>query len=484
MTTLTSGNILLIGSILLFVSIAVSKTSARFGVPTLLLFLFVGMFFGSDGVGIQFDDMREAQFVGMVALCIILFSGGMDTKFAEIKPIMGPGLMLSTVGVLLTALFTGAFVWWLSGMEWTNIHFALLPSLLLAATMSSTDSASVFAILRSQNINLKHNLRPMLELESGSNDPMAYMLTIVLLQFITAEVSGVGSILLSFAQQFVVGGAVGYGVGKLAVYVVNKLKIDNKSLYSIFMLAVAFFTFSFTDMLKGNGYLAVYLAGMMIGNSHIANRKEVATFFDGLTWLFQIVMFILLGLLVNPHEMIDVAAVALLIGAFMIFVGRPLSVMLSLLPFRNINIRSRLYVSWVGLRGAVPIIFATYPVVADIEGSHQIFNIVFFITLLSLMVQGTTLPVFARKLRLSAPMEKVGNDFGVELPEEIGTELTDLVVTAEMIADGDTLKDVGLPQGTLVMIVKRGKEFLVPNGSLHLQEGDKLLLISEGEKGQ
>ena len=482
MTFLTSGNILLIGSVLLFVSIAVSKTSARFGVPTLLLFLFVGMLFGTDGFGIQFDDMRGAQFVGMIALCIILFSGGMDTKFAEIKPVLGPGLVLSTVGVLLTALFTGVFVWWLSGMSWSCVGCALLPSLLLAATMSSTDSASVFAILRSQNINLKHNLRPMLELESGSNDPMAYMLTIVLIQFIGGDVSGAGSILLTFGQQFVFGGAIGYGVGKLAVYIINKLNLDNKSLYSVFMLAVTFFTFAFTDLFKGNGYLAVYIAGMIIGNSKIANRKEVSTFFDGLTWLFQIVMFILLGLLVNPKEMLAVAPVALLIGAFMIFVGRPLSVFLSLLPFRWLTGRSRLYISWVGLRGAVPIIFATYPVVAGIEGSHQIFNIVFFITLLSLILQGTTLPFFARKLGLSAPMEKTGNDFGVELPDEMDTDLTDLTVTSEMIADGDTLKEMNLPQGSLVMIVKRGTEFLVPNGSLHLQVGDKLLLISEGER--
>lgn len=482
MTLLTSGNILLIGSILLFVSIAVSKTSARFGVPTLLLFLFVGMLFGSDGLGIQFDDMRGAQFVGMIALCIILFSGGMDTKFAEIRPVLGPGLVLSTVGVLLTALFTGVFVWWLSGMEWSSVGFAFLPSLLLAATMSSTDSASVFAILRSQNINLKHNLRPMLELESGSNDPMAYMLTIVIIQFIGGEVSGAGSILLTFGQQFLFGGAIGYGVGKLAVYIINQLNLDNKSLYSVFMLAVTFFTFAFTDLFKGNGYLAVYIAGMIIGNSKIANRKEVATFFDGLTWLFQIVMFILLGLLVNPKEMLGVAPVALLIGAFMILVGRPLSVLISLLPFRWLTGRSRLYISWVGLRGAVPIIFATYPVVAGIEGSNQIFNIVFFITLLSLILQGTTLPFFARKLGLSAPMEKTGNDFGVELPNEIDTDLTDLTITPDMLADGDTLKEIVLPDGALVMIVKRGTEFLVPNGSLHLQAGDKLLLISEGEK--
>ena len=478
----TSGNILLIGSILLFVSIAVSKTSARFGVPTLLLFLIVGMLFGSDGLGIQFNDMKEAQFVGMIALCIILFSGGMDTKFHEIKPVLAPGLVLSTVGVLLTAVFTGIFIWWLSGMQWSNIYFTFLPSLLLASTMSSTDSASVFAILRSQKMNLKHNLRPMLELESGSNDPMAYMLTIVLIQLITAESNGAGAIVISFLQQFIFGGLIGYGMGKLAVYIINKLNLDNKSLYPIFMLAVVFFTFSVCDLFKGNGYLAVYISGMMIGNSKIANRKEISTFFDGLTWLFQIIMFILLGLLVNPREMLDVACVAMLIAGFMILIGRPLSVALCLLPFRKITARSKLYISWVGLRGAVPIIFATYPVVANVEGADQIFNIVFFITLLSLILQGTTLPFFARKLGLSAPMEKTGNDFGVELPDEIDTDLTDITVTPAMIANGDTLKDMSLPQGTLVMIVKRGTEFLVPNGSLHLQVGDKLLLISEGAK--
>ena len=478
----TSGNILLIGSILLFVSIAVSKTSARFGVPTLLLFLIVGMLFGSDGLGIQFNDMKDAQFVGMIALCIILFSGGMDTKFHEIKPVLAPGLVLSTVGVLLTAVFTGIFIWWLSGMQWSNIYFTFLPSLLLASTMSSTDSASVFAILRSQKMNLKHNLRPMLELESGSNDPMAYLLTIVLIQLITAESNEAGAIVISVLQQFIFGGLIGYGTGKLAVYIINKLNLDNKSLYPIFMLAVVFFTFSVCDLFKGNGYLAVYISGMMIGNSKIANRKEISTFFDGLTWLFQIIMFILLGLLVNPREMLDVACVAMLIAGFMILIGRPLSVALCLLPFRKITARSKLYISWVGLRGAVPIIFATYPVVANVEGADQIFNIVFFITLLSLILQGTTLPFFARKLGLSAPMEKTGNDFGVELPDEIDTDLTDITVTPAMIADGDTLKDMSLPQGTLVMIVKRGTEFLVPNGSLHLQVGDKLLLISEGAK--
>ena len=478
----TAENILLIGSILLFVSIVVGKTGYRFGVPALLLFLLVGMLFGSDGLGLQFHNAKIAQFIGMVALSVILFSGGMDTKFKEIRPILSPGIVLSTVGVFLTALFTGLFIWYLSGMSWTNIHFPLITSLLLASTMSSTDSASVFAILRSQKMNLKHNLRPMLELESGSNDPMSYMLTIVLIQFIQSDGMGTGNIIGSFIIQFLVGAAAGYILGKLAILILNKINIDNQSLYPILLLSFVFFTFAITDLLRGNGYLAVYIAGMMVGNHKITFRKEIATFMDGLTWLFQIIMFLMLGLLVNPHEMIEVAVVALLIGVFMIVIGRPLSVFLCLLPFRKITLKSRLFVSWVGLRGAVPIIFATYPVVANVEGSNMIFNIVFFITIVSLIVQGTSVSFVARLLHLSTPLEKTGNDFGVELPEEIDTDLSDMTITMEMLNEADTLKDMNLPKGTLVMIVKRGDEFLIPNGTLKLHVGDKLLLISEKNK--
>ena len=478
----TAENILLIGSILLFVSIVVGKTGYRFGVPALLLFLLVGMLFGSDGLGLQFHNAKIAQFIGMVALSVILFSGGMDTKFKEIRPILSPGIVLSTVGVFLTALFTGLFIWYLSGMSWTNIHFPLITSLLLASTMSSTDSASVFAILRSQKMNLKHNLRPMLELESGSNDPMAYMLTIVLIQFIQSDGMGTGNIIGSFIIQFLVGAAAGYILGKLAILILNKINIDNQSLYPILLLSFVFFTFAITDLLRGNGYLAVYIAGMMVGNHKITFRKEIATFMDGLTWLFQIFIFLMLGLLVNPHEMIEVAVVALLIGVFMIVIGRPLSVFLCLLPFRKITLKSRLFVSWVGLRGAVPIIFATYPVVANVEGSNMIFNIVFFITIVSLIVQGTSVSFVARLLHLSTPLEKTGNDFGVELPEEIDTDLSDMTITMEMLNEADTLKDMNLPKGTLVMIVKRGDEFLIPNGTLKLHVGDKLLLISEKNK--
>ena len=257
----------------------------------------------------------------MVALSVILFSGGMDTKFSEIKPILVPGIVLSTFGVLLTAVFTGFFIWWIAGMSWSNIYLPITTSLLLASTMSSTDSASVFAILRSQKMNLKHNLRPMLELESGSNDPMAYMLTIVLIQFIQSGGMGIGGIFGSFVIQFIVGAAAGYLLGKLAILMLNKLNIDNQALYPILLLAFVFFTFAITDLLKGNGYLAVYIAGIMVGNNKIMHRKEIYTFMDGLTWLFQIIMFLCLGLLVNPHELLDIALVATLIGVFMIVIG-------------------------------------------------------------------------------------------------------------------------------------------------------------------
>lgn len=481
----TAENILLIGSVLIFSSIIISKTGYRFGIPTLLLFLLVGMLFGSDGLGLQFNSARDAQFIGMMAMSIILFSGGMDTKFQDIKPVLKPGIVLSTVGVLLTTVLTGVFIYFLSGLTHTNIELTMMASLLLAATMSSTDSASVFSLLRSQRMNLKENLRPMLELESGSNDPMAYMLTIVLIQIITSGSELSLAVLgRDLFVQFLIGGSVGYAFGRFAVWLVNRINLSNSSLYPILLLSLVFATFTITDLLKGNGYLAVYIAGVIVGNARLVYRKEINTFMNGLTWLFQIIMFLSLGLLVNPHEMLDIAAVALLIGLFMIVIARPVSVFACLLPFRNISNKARLFVSWVGLRGAVPIIFATYPVIAGIEGSQQLFNIVFFITLLSLVVQGMSISSFARWLHLDLPEEKEGNEFGVELPDEIDTKLEDMTLTTEMLAGGNRLKDMNIPKGSLVMLVKRGNEFIIPNGQVELHAGDKLLFISENKDGK
>ena len=431
---ITSENILLVGSSLLVAGVLIGKTSYRVGLPLLLIFLLVGMGFGTDGLGIQFSDMHTAQFIGMIALCIILFSGGMGTKLSAIRPILFPGLVLSTIGVLLTAFVTGLFIWWLSGMSWTNIHFAFLPSLLLAATMSSTDSASVFGILGSQKVGLKNNLRPMLELESGSNDPMAYMLTIILIETITlgGELSA-WSVLIQLILQFGVGTAAGWAMGKITVWLISlyhRLGKNNSedlsqatAMISILVLGSVFLTFSVTTALSGNGYLAVYIAGIVLGNTRLPGHRGISKFMDGMTWLGQIVVFLMLGLLVNPHEMVSVIAVSLLIGIFMILIGRPLSVFISLAPFRKISMRSKVFISWVGLRGAVPIIFATYPVVSDIEGAGQIFNIVFFVTLLSLLVQGTTVIASARGLNLVDSDAGKDEDFGVELADELPTSL-------------------------------------------------------------
>jgi cell volume regulation protein A len=333
-------------------------------------------------------------------------------------------------------------------------------------------------------MNLKENLRPILELESGSNDPMAYMLTIALIQVVASGNDlDIALITKDLFVQFLFGGVIGFAFGHLSVWLINKIGLSNGSLYPILLLSLVFIIFTSTDLLKGNGYLAVYIAGVVVGNSRLTFRKEINTFMNGLTWLFQIVMFLSLGLLVNPHEMFDVAGVALLIGLFMIIIARPISVFACLLPFRKMTNRARMFVSWVGLRGAVPIIFATYPVVAGIPDSNQLFNIVFFITLLSLVFQGMTIASGARMLHLDLPQEKEGNEFGVELPEEIDTRLMDQTLTSEMLVNGNKLKDMNIPKGTLVMLIKRGNEFIIPNGQMELHVGDKLLFISEKKEG-
>lgn len=478
--TFTAGNILLVGAVLLFVSILISKTGFRYGIPTLLIFLLVGMLFGVDGVGFQFDNHAATQFIGMVALSIILFAGGMDTKYASIKPVLGAGIVLSTAGVLLTTVITGSFIYFISLMFTKSVPVSISFALLLAATMSSTDSASVFSILRSQKMSLRNNLQPMLELESGSNDPMAYMLTIVMIQVMQSGADAsisVGSILLMFFVQFSVGLLMGFLLGKACVWIINKVGLQNKALYPIMMVSFIFFVFSFTDLLKGNGYLAVYIAGIIVGNHKLVEKRSIDSFLNGLVWLVQIIMFLMLGLLVNPHEMIDVAVPAISIGVFMILIGRPLSVFLCLLPFRKIGFKDKVFVSWVGLRGAVPIIFATYPVVANVEGASFIFNIVFFITLLSLLIQGTTIPAVANWLKLGVKSDNAPENFGVEIPEELNTVLEQQIVEEESL-----LMNYPLPEGTLVMIVKRNHKYIVPNGKLHLLKGDKLLLISEKQE--
>lgn len=477
----TTGNILLIGSTLLLVSLIVGRTGYKLGIPVLLLFLVVGMIFGSNGIGIQFHNAGEAQFIGTLSLCIILFAGGMDTKIHDIRPVIKPGILLATVGVLATTLITGLFILWITRTLYPNVTTPFAGCLLLAAVMSSTDSASVFNILRSKNLMLKQNLRPLLELESGSNDPMAYMLTILLLQILKSGEMHWGYILLSFFMQFSIGIVAGYLLGRLAVYIINNVCLSNNSLYQVILLTFMFFTFSVTDLLQGNGYLAVYMAGLVVGNRKIVYKKNIANFFDGIAWLFQIIMFLSLGLLVNPKDILPIANLGLLIGLFLIFFARPLAVFLCLLPFRKITVQGRLFVSWIGLKGAVPIIFATYPLLADVPKAGQIFNIVFFITILSLLLQGTTVSWSARLLRLAHPAPETPPEFDMELAENIKSSVAEATVMPDLLWDGDRLKDLHLPKNTLVIMVKRYEHYFVPSGTTRLLPGDKLLLLSDNE---
>jgi cell volume regulation protein A len=480
---------MLVGSVLLFVSVFASKASSRFGLPSLLLFLGVGMLFGSDGLGIPFDNAQLAQTIGTIALCIILFSGGFETSFREIRPVLAQGVVLATVGVLLTALLTGLFIWLLCHVlhnaGWMGFRVSFLESLLMASVMSSTDSASVFSILRSKKQGLKEHLRPLLELESGSNDPMAYVMTIVLLGVI-----GEGGhpnwwgAAGQLAMQMAIGSAAGYLLGHGAVWTINRLNINNSSLNGIVMLSMAFFVFALTDSLSGNGYLAVYIAGLVMGNRKIVYKKSLTNFMDGFTWLFQIVMFLSLGLLVSPRQLFTpgTALIGLTVGVFMILLARPLSVLACLSPFREFTFKARAYVGWVGLRGAVPIIFATYPLVAVSSGfngavADLIFNVVFFITILSLIIQGSTVSWMAEKLHLSKELPV--DSFGIDLPDQIKSALSEIEVRERFLRQGEHLKNISFPDNTLVVMIKRGEEYFVPQGGTRLELGDKLLVLTD-----
>lgn len=477
MIDISGENVVLVGALLLFVAVMAGKVAYRFGAPALLLFLGVGMLFGLNFI--SYRSVEMTQFVGMIALCIILFTGGMDTKFSEIKPIIGPGVVLATVGVVMTTFVLAGFVWLVA--PWLGIEIPFALALLLASTMSSTDSASVFSILRSKKQGLKQNLRPLLELESGSNDPMAYMMTILLISVVSNTSSGVGlgMSVVFFVVQMVVGALSGYLIGRLAVWTINRIKLANHSLYSVLLLAFIFFSFAFTDLIKGNGYLAVYLSGLVIGNHKLEQKRPLTVFFDGFTWLMQIVMFLTLGLFVNSNELLEPRVLILggLVGAFMILVARPLTVFTCLLPFRKFTTKARLYVSWVGLRGAVPILFAIYPLMAHVENAGLLFNVVFLGTIISLLVQGTTVSGMANLLGLA--YEERESAFSVDMHQDMKSALTEVEVNETMLESGHTLKDITLPENTLVMMVCRDGEYFVPQGKTELKLGDKLLVISD-----
>ena len=468
-----AGNMLLVGSILLLISVLAGKVLKRLGIPTLIFFLVIGILAGSEGIGgIHFDNAALSQFIGIVALNFILFSGGLDTNWESIKPVLWRGVALSTIGVFLTALSIGFFVHYFFG-------FTLAEGMLLGSVISATDAAAVFSILRNKGIALKGSLRPLLEFESGSNDPMAYFLTIALTSIVASGSTSFAELIPSFLKEFLIGGALGYIMGRLSVWLINNISLETEGLYPVLTLGLAIFTYSFAHFLDGNGFLAIYLCALVMGNSKMVHRRSLIKFYDGQAWLMQIILFLTLGLLVFPSQIIPLIGMGLLISAFLIFVARPIGVFGALVFFKS-NFRSKLFISWVGLRGSVPIVFATYPLLAGIQKAELIFNLVFFISVTSVLLQGTTLSFVAKLLHVSLPenaKRRTGLEF--ELYDNIKGEKEEIILPENSNAVGKQIVQLNLPATINIIAIKRGDLYIAPNGSTRLQANDILSILAE-----
>lgn len=438
----------LAAGLLLIAGVLASKTSARFGVPSLLLFLGVGMLAGSDGVGgIEFDDFELTRSFGIVALAFILYSGGLSTQFRAIRPVLREGIALATVGVVITAALLG----WTAS---TLLDLPLEQGLLLGAIIASTDAAAVFSILRSRGVRIPDRLSSTLELESGSNDPAAVFLTVALISFITGDDTDLLAIAGSFVLQMTLGVVAGYLLARVAVRAVNGLNLDQDGLYPVLTFGFVLLTLEGVTAIGGSGFLAVYVAGVTMSHHDHLHRRSLARFHDAIAWLMQIAMFVLLGLLVFPSRLDDVALRAVAVALVLMFVARPVAVMLTGLPLR-VPWRERAFVSWVGLRGATPIILATFPVAAGVEDAQSLFDVVFFVVLISVLVQGTTLPFAARTLGLIDPRATPGRtlSFDAVITGDEGPQLREIIVPGDAAAVGRQIVDLAVPQGVLIVLV-------------------------------
>lgn len=463
-------------AVLVLVSIIANKVSGRLGLPALLIFIIVGMLAGSEGPGgITFDNAPAAQAIGVVGLALILFSGGIDTRWSEVKPVLTKSLALSTLGVALTALIMSLAAVLLLG-------FTPLEGFLLGAIVSSTDAAAVFSTLRSRRANLKGSLRPLLELESGSNDPMAIFLTIGAIALLMQPEMTILALVPLFVQQMAVGGLLGYGMGKGTAWLINVVKLEYEGLYAVLTLASALLIYSFTVLLGGNGFLAAYIGGIVIGNSAIVHKKSLIRFHEGIAWLMQITLFLTLGLFVFPSQLLPVFVPGIIVAVVLIFIARPVAVYLSLIPWR-MEKNEKLMISWVGLRGAAPIVLATFPLLAGVPGAHIIFNLVFFMVITSALLHGTSIPFVAHHLGLSAPLPK-GSRFGMEFdPDKTGqSELIELTIPSDSPVIQKQVVNAGLPAGTLIILLARDAEQYVPRGSTVMEGGDTLLILTPRDK--
>ncbi|TYO95108.1 potassium/proton antiporter [Desulfallas thermosapovorans] len=461
----STDQIIFLFAILLIAGIITTRFSARLGVPSLILYIAVGMFLNNF---IYFDNASLAQLGAMMALVVILFEGGMQTRWEDVRPVLIPSISLATVGVLLTSLSIGVLAKLILDITW-------LEGLLFGAIVGSTDAAAVFAVLGDKNI--KPRLKTTLEAESGSNDPMAVFLTISFIQLIQMPDMNFLGVFLSFFWQMGFGLAMGILMGKLAVWSINKINFDTSGLYPVLALGFAVFTYGSTALLKGSGIVAVYVAGLVVGNADLTFRQPIVRFHEGFAWMSQILLFTLLGLLVFPNELFQVTWQGIVISALLIFVARPIAVFISTTKM-GFSLRDKTLISWSGLRGAVPVVLATYPLVAGLENSSLIFNVVFFVVLTSALIQGSTISYLANLLGLTAG-EKVTPTHTLELVSmgKTNTEIMEIIIKEESNALNREVQDLNLPKDVLIAAIIRNDKVITPYGGTKILLGDILYVM-------